>query len=61
MTDEEVDAAVLDAWIAGVLSSGGDYTQEAVQDLLDLARQSARDGEVGRLVERTVQLVSTRD
>ena len=37
MTDEEIYAAVLDSWIAGVLGSRGEYSGAAVQDLLDFA------------------------
>ena len=58
MTDEEVDAAVLDSWIAGVLSSRGEYSEAAVQDLLDLAGKTDPGSEVGKLVERMMELIS---
>ena len=41
-----------------VLSGRGDYSEAAVQDLLDFAGKTDRGSEVGKLVERVVEMVS---
>ena len=56
-TDDEVVAAVLDAWIAGVVNSEGRFSSASLLDLAELIKESQPEGRVTALVERTLALV----
>lgn len=57
-SEEEVVAAGLDAWIAGIVSSKGSYAPDAVSFLTDLLIQSKSRWPVTALVRQAVALVS---
>ena len=56
-TDDEVVAAALDAWIAGVLSSEGRFSSASLRDLAELIKESEPEGRVTALAERTLTVV----
>ena len=55
--DDEVSLAVLDAWIAGVLSSGGQASAASVRDLLELQLDSRPASHSERLIDSVVAVV----
>jgi len=57
-SDEEVVAAGLDAWIAGIVSSKGNYAPDAVSFLTDLLSESDSRWPVTGLVRQAAALVS---
>jgi hypothetical protein len=57
-SDEDVAAAGLDAWIAGVVSSHGRFTATGVHDLMGLLEESDESWPVKSLLRRTVALIS---
>lgn len=57
VTDEQVSRAVLDSWLAGVISNKGLLGDSAVEDLLNMSAEMEDPGDVGPLIERVVAAV----
>ncbi len=56
-TDDEVFAAVLDTWIAGVMSSRGHFTRKSFDDLVNLIDQPGASEVPRSFADRVLALV----
>lgn len=55
--DDDVLAAALDAWIAGVISSEGCVSTASIDDLADVIKGLGAEGQAAAFAQRVVALV----